>query len=115
MSTIQNIEQVISQIMHDTDTYKPDLYCTEEVFQELVKRPDCQVHPIQKNTLVMLPNVYWTLETKLSVPNIVAHTHRGELILQYLDLVSYYIFEEKGSIDDIQEMVQKFIKSKNNN
>lgn len=115
MSTIQNIEQVISQIMHDTDTYKPDLYCTEEVFQELVKRPDCQVHPIQKNTLVMLPNVYWTLETKLSVPNIVAHTHRGELILQYLDLVSYYIFEEKGSIDDVQEMVQKFIKSKNNN
>lgn len=63
----------------------------------------------------MLPNVYWTLETKLSVPNIVAHTHRGELILQYLDLVSYYIFEEKGSIDDVQEMVQKFIKSKNNN
>ena len=35
MSTMKNIEQVISQIMHDTDTYKPDLYCAEDVFQEI--------------------------------------------------------------------------------
>lgn len=115
MSTMKNIEQVISQIMHDTDTYKPDLYCAEDVFQELIKRPDCQEHPIQKNTVVMLPNVYWSLDPKLTVPNIVAHTHRGELILKYLDLVSHYIFEEKGSIDEVQQMVQEFIKKKNNN
>ena len=113
MSTMKNIEQVISQIMHDTDTYKPDLYCAEDVFQELIKRPDCQIHPIQKNTIVMLPNVYWSLDPKLTVPNIVAHTHRGELILEYLDLVSHYIFEEKGSIDEVQQMVQEFIKNKN--
>lgn len=111
MTTIENIKKIVSQIMYDSEVCKPDLYCSEDIFWELSQRPDCKIHPTQKETLVMLPNVYWALDIFLTVPNIKAHTRRGELILKYLELVSYYIFEENGSLIEIHNIVQDILKN----
>ncbi len=109
MSTLDSIKDVITQIIQESDIRKPDLFCAEDVFDELLKRPDCKIHPVMDDTVVMRPNVYWTKSSELSVPNIVANTHRGELILQYLDLVTKLIFEEQGSITDVQDIVRDLI------
>ncbi|MGL5955147.1 MAG: hypothetical protein ACRC0X_00865 [Brevinema sp.] len=106
---LDEIKSVITQIIQETDVRKPDLFCSEEIFLELLKRPDCQIHPIQKNTIVMLPNVYWTKDLSLSIPNIIPHTHRGILILRYLDLIANFLIEEQGSITDIHNIVKELI------
>ncbi len=109
MTTLDSIRNVISKIILENDVRKPDLFCSEEVFSELRKRPDCQMHPTLQNTVVMLPNVYWTKSEEITVPNIVAHTKRGELILQYLELVTQLIFHEHGSFTDVQDIVKELI------
>ncbi len=40
MSTLDSIKDVITQIIQESDIRKPDLFCAEEVFDELLKRPD---------------------------------------------------------------------------
>ncbi|MGL4677146.1 MAG: hypothetical protein ACRCWI_05720 [Brevinema sp.] len=109
MSTLEEIKLIILQIVQETDVRKPDLFCSRELFLELLKRSDCQPHPLQKDTVVMLPNVYWTQNLSLSMPNIIAHTHRGVLILQYLELIANFIIKEHGSIIHVQNVVKDLI------
>lgn len=115
MSTLENIKQIMALIIQDTDTNKPDLYCSESVFIELSKRADCRTHPTQKNTIVMIPNVYWVKDVELTETDIVAYTNRGALIVDYLMLVSQLIFDEHGSLDDVNQLIQEFLDNKNNN
>lgn len=109
MSTLDSIKNVITQIIQETDSQKPDIYCSTNVFSELIKRPDCQLHPTQKDTIVMLPNVYWTKDPVLEDTDMIAYTNRGLLIVQYLELVSQLIMDEHGSLDDVHKIIRELL------
>lgn len=109
MSTLDEIKQIITQIVQEKETHKPDLYCSEYIFTELKKSSDCQTHPTQSNTIVMLPNVYWTCDQTLGEYNIVAYTRKGLLIMEYLKLVSQLIFDEQGSMEEVQQIIKSIL------
>ncbi len=109
MSTLDRIRDIIYQIIDETDVRKPDIFCSEYIFLGLTKRADCQLHPTQTNTIIMLPNVYWAIDPQMTIPNVIANTRRGELLMQYLELADYLMLEERGSIVDIQRVVREII------
>ncbi len=103
--TLDKIKQVLVQILDDGSTDKPDLFCSEIVFLRLQGRSDCKGHPVRKDTLVMSPNIYWTIDKNMQSADIRPNTSKGRFVLQYLQLVSYYITMEHGEITLINNFI----------
>lgn len=101
----EQIKQVLIQIMDDESIGKPDIFCSEIIFMRLKERVDCEVHPIRQDTLVMYPNVYWTISYTIDNSDILPNTKKGYLVLKYLELVAHYANVENGDMSIIEDFI----------